>query len=292
MLTPKQQRFVDEYLVDLNATAAYKRAGYAARGNAAEVNASRLLRDAQVSAAVEEARAEVARKLQISAERVVAEAWHILTADTRELVEYRIGCCRYCYGIDFRYQRTVGEMERDRVAHALAGEEAQVRASKVQADAAFDEQGGVGFDARREPSANCLECFGRGVGQVQVNDTRTLSPAAVALYAGVKQTREGIEVKLHSKLDALEKLARHLGLYDRIKVGADTAAQLTGQLDSTLTDQGRAVVAAAVAGELPLSQAAQLITGLGALAKLVETDELAARIAALEKKHGHPEKPA
>lgn len=35
-LTLKQQRFVEEMLVDLNATAAYRRAGYAARGNAAE----------------------------------------------------------------------------------------------------------------------------------------------------------------------------------------------------------------------------------------------------------------
>jgi hypothetical protein len=56
--------------------------------------------------------------------------------------------------------------------------------------------------------------------------------------------------------------------------------------DGTLTDQGRAVLAAAGAGELAPSQAAQLLAGLGALAKLIETDELAARIAALEAKHG------
>ena len=35
-LTPKQERFVDEYLVDLNATAAAKRAGYS------EKSASRI----------------------------------------------------------------------------------------------------------------------------------------------------------------------------------------------------------------------------------------------------------
>lgn len=38
----RQERFVAEYLIDLNKTAAYKRAGYRARGHAAEVNASRL----------------------------------------------------------------------------------------------------------------------------------------------------------------------------------------------------------------------------------------------------------
>ena len=48
-----------------------------------------------------------------------------------------------------------------------------------------------------------------------LKDTRNLSPAAVALYAGVKQTKEGIEIKMHSKMDALEKLAKHVGLYEK-----------------------------------------------------------------------------
>lgn len=77
-MTPKQQRFAEEYLIDLNATAAYRRAGYAAMGNAAEVNAARLLRNAQVQAAVSEAQAERSRKTGIDAawllERLAAEA--------------------------------------------------------------------------------------------------------------------------------------------------------------------------------------------------------------------------
>ena len=56
--------------------------------------------------------------------------------------------------------------------------------------------------------------------------------------------------------------------------------------DGTLADQGRAVVVAVGAGVLAPGQAAQLLAGLGALAKLIETDELAARVAALETKHG------
>jgi hypothetical protein len=55
--------------------------------------------------------------------------------------------------------------------------------------------------------------------------------------------------------------------------------------EGTLTDQGRAVVAAAADGFLAPGQAAQMLTGLGALAKLIETDELAARIAALEERN-------
>jgi phage terminase small subunit len=54
-LTPKQERFVAEYLIDLNATAAYKRAGYDAKGKSAEVNASRLLSNDKVAQAVKSA---------------------------------------------------------------------------------------------------------------------------------------------------------------------------------------------------------------------------------------------
>ena len=56
----------------------------------------------------------------------------------------------------------------------------------------------------------------------------------------------------------------------------------------TLADQGRAVVAAAGAGSLAPGQAAQLLQGLGALAKLIETDELERRIAVLETKRANP----
>jgi len=72
-LTPKQERFVQEYLLDLNAAAAYKRAGYIARGNAAESAASRLLRNVKVQAAVTAAQAERAQHLKIDANAVLQE---------------------------------------------------------------------------------------------------------------------------------------------------------------------------------------------------------------------------
>lgn len=70
-LTAKQKAFVDEYLKDLNATAAYKRAGYTAKGNSAEVNAGRLLRNAQVASAVQSAMDERAQRTQIDADYVL-----------------------------------------------------------------------------------------------------------------------------------------------------------------------------------------------------------------------------
>ena len=56
----------------------------------------------------------------------------------------------------------------------------------------------------------------------------------------------------------------------------------------TLTEQGRAVMAAVSAGELAPGQGAALVGALGALARVAEVDELAARVAELEKRHGKP----
>lgn len=55
-----------------------------------------------------------------------------------------------------------------------------------------------------------------------------------------------------------------------------------------LTQQAQAVMQAAASGELSPAQAAQLLQGLGALAKITEIDDLAKRIAALEEKHAKP----
>ena len=50
----------------------------------------------------------------------------------------------------------------------------------------------------------------------------------------------------------------------------------------TLAEQGRSVFAAVAAGDVAPGQGAALLASLGTLAKLVETDELERRIAALE----------
>lgn len=68
-LTPKQERFVAEYLIDLNATDAARRAGYSAK--TAEQQGYRLLRNVQIAAAIAAAKKTTARKLAVSAEWVI-----------------------------------------------------------------------------------------------------------------------------------------------------------------------------------------------------------------------------
>ena len=65
-LPDKQQAFANEYLIDLNASAAFRRADYMAAGNAAEVNAHRLLRNAKVQCAIQKAFTERPKRTQIT----------------------------------------------------------------------------------------------------------------------------------------------------------------------------------------------------------------------------------
>lgn len=70
-LTAKQERFVEEYLVDLNATHAARRAGYGKKG--AHTAGFRLLRHVEVQAQITKKRKQLTRRTEVSAERVINE---------------------------------------------------------------------------------------------------------------------------------------------------------------------------------------------------------------------------
>ncbi|MBA4143962.1 MAG: terminase small subunit [Nitrosospira sp.] len=84
-LTLKQQRFANEYCIDLNATAAYRRAGYNARGDAAEACASRLLSNAKVQRAVQEKEKIAAKRLEVTSENILRETSALAFSDIRKL---------------------------------------------------------------------------------------------------------------------------------------------------------------------------------------------------------------
>lgn len=68
-LTPKQQRFVEEYLIDLNATQAAIRAGYSAK-TAQEIGSENLSKP-MVAKAIAEAQEKLSNKAQVTVEMVV-----------------------------------------------------------------------------------------------------------------------------------------------------------------------------------------------------------------------------
>lgn len=81
-LGDRQSKFVDEYLIDLNATQAYIRAGYSARG--AEVSAHRLLRIPKVQVVLEKRMKERSVRTGITVDRVLQEYGRIAFADSRK----------------------------------------------------------------------------------------------------------------------------------------------------------------------------------------------------------------
>ncbi len=80
-LTAKQQRFVEEYIVDLNATQAAIRAGYSEKGAAQQ--GERLLRNVEIASAVAEGQRQRSERTEVTAERVLQELGRIGFADLR-----------------------------------------------------------------------------------------------------------------------------------------------------------------------------------------------------------------
>lgn len=200
-LTAKQQRFVDEYLLDLNATQAAIRAGYS-KATARFIGAENLTKP-HIQEIVTKRIDARGHKAAITQSMVLERLWMIATANPNELIEHRRICCRHCFGVGHAYQwKTEDEFERQSVLDGSKGIPPQT------------DDGGFGYDATILPHPKCPNCHGEGLGRIHARDSRSVSPAALALYAGVKQTKDGgFEVKMHDQLAALDKVAKHLGMF-------------------------------------------------------------------------------
>lgn len=207
----REAAFVREYLADpeLCGWKAAQRAGFAQNNMAsAKSVASRLLNRPHIKQAIDAAMAERSARTEITADMVLERLWAIATADPNEISQYRRSACRHCHGKGHLYQW------RD---HA-EWDEACARAKDKKKTAPSDD-GGYGFDHNKDPHPDCPRCSGEGDGRTFIADTRRLKGAAKLLYAGVKETRDGIEAKMHDQMVALDKVARHLGMFkDRVEL--------------------------------------------------------------------------
>jgi len=86
-LTAEQRRFAEEYLVDMNAARAAIRAGYSS--GTARKSAYQLLKRKAVAEAIAKGQAELAAKIGLTVERIVAELARIGFSDIREVVQWR-----------------------------------------------------------------------------------------------------------------------------------------------------------------------------------------------------------
>ena len=165
-LTPKQIRFVDEYMVDFNATQAAIRAGYKAK--TAHVIGAENLRKPKIAEEIARRQKDLQKRTEISQDRVVKELARIAFADASD----------YACIETYMYENKDGTL------------------SPLQA--------------------------------VSPKDTGVLSDDQRAAIAGIKQGANGIEIKLHDKIKALELLGRHIGMFnDKLSLSGTDGGPLT-----------------------------------------------------------------
>ena len=142
-LTGKQERFVQEYLIDLNATQAAIRAGYSPK-SAMQIGEQNL-RKHEIAERIKEARAATSQKLEITRERVLEELARIAFHKPGDFLETR-------------------ESEDGHKYHSIKDD--------------------------------------------------FLDHENIAAVQTIEPTRFGFKLKMNDKVAALDKLSRHLGLFN------------------------------------------------------------------------------
>lgn len=110
-MTPKQEQFVREYLIDLNATQAARRAGYSEA--TANEQGARLLANVSVQEAIAAAKAARAKRTEVTADRVLRELALIGFADIGEVIEVEDDggvSVRKLDGLPKRVRRSIAEL--------------------------------------------------------------------------------------------------------------------------------------------------------------------------------------
>ena len=88
-MTKKQKLFVEEYLIDLNATQAAIRAGYSAK--TAQEQASRLLSNVMVQGSIAKAMAERSKRTGINQDRILQEIAKLALVNIDDVVDLKTG---------------------------------------------------------------------------------------------------------------------------------------------------------------------------------------------------------
>lgn len=218
-MTELQARFVDHYLRYRNATQAYKFAvdkPNMPREQAATSGAT-LLRDPRVQDAIHHGAKTAFSGSAASVGWLLQRFLDIATADPRELIGLKVGCCRFCHGDGHGYQWREREYLEalDEAERAVRLAPPSLRAEVRMPDLA----GGFGYNATRPPHPECPQCHGEGVERFVPRDTDNLSDQALLLFGGVKvKPNGGYEIIIADRQKALENVGRIMGAFtDNVK---------------------------------------------------------------------------
>lgn len=167
-LSAKQQRFVEEYLKDLNATKAAIRAGYAAKN--ADVTGPRMLGNVGIAEAIAAAKEARSARTEITADRVLQELARLAFSDIRH------------YQVD---DHGKVELAED------APEDAHVAISTLEQEVFRDGEGGTTYKTKVKlwDKPGMLRLAGKHVGikgftETLEVDAKNLAAPVVNVYTG------------------------------------------------------------------------------------------------------------
>ncbi len=167
----------------------------------------------------------------LDAEGIVNLWTQIALSDPNELTQHIHAPCRYCYGIDHQYrwktEREFTERKAEKVFFLFHDDNERDGAmSGAIVDPRIpDDASGYGYRLTDPPNPACPECSGMGIEITRMADTRKLSPAARLVFDGVKETKQGVEIKVQDRTKTLENIAKDLDMFAG-KVDAEEASPL------------------------------------------------------------------
>jgi phage terminase small subunit len=186
-LSDKQERFCQEYLLDMNATQAYKRAGYSVKSDqAAGVEGHKLLKNPKIQERVKQLQEKRSKSTGITADRVLKE---LATIGFSKIT-------------DFLKVSNPTDTEVD-----------------VPLPKKLIEQIDEGEDD--DPMDDIPKIPFR-FSSVEIFNTDDMDKEAIPAIASIKQGRNGVELKLHDKVKSLELIGKHLGMFtENVHLTAD-----------------------------------------------------------------------
>ena len=159
-LTPKQIRFVDEYLVDFNATQAAIRAGYSKK-TAAFIGAENLKKP-KIAEEIARRQKDLQRRTEVTQDRVVMELARIAFANIADYIHVETQTRTKDDGTEVTYQTVMFN-------------ETQELSADQRAALAVVKQSVNGFELKLHDKIKALELLGRHIGMF--NDKLSLSGA-------------------------------------------------------------------------------------------------------------------
>lgn len=221
LLTPKQLKFLELYQMQGspafgNATEAYRRSYDVANMKETTIGqqAHKLINNPKIASRIKIATDAAVQAVEFDRKDVMRHLVDLATADPTKVMQHRRVCCRHCHGVDHAYQWRDPEEYWDVVAKVMdrnaRDERSPKRDPEWQPQPIPSNTGGYGWRRPNKPHPDCPRCFGEGEPDVWIADTSTLTGPERRLIAGIKQTRDGLEVKLRDQDGALNTIAQIL----------------------------------------------------------------------------------